>query len=196
MMSFGDFFQNILLAAVLVLSVQTAAAGEHKDAGHGGGHQAHFEPKTAPGPTQPTHHFSGSTAINRDHGLAFNSGVYGVPNEEIKKWGESPTWAVSLADQKYAFEQQERFVKTLDERIAFFEAAVVNWGRVNGPWPEAKEHAAKATADIGPRIDRARDTWSKAKSAGRGDWDKAQEDAKVAFIDLQSYYYSLHRNVR
>jgi len=103
---------------------------------------------------------------------------------------------VSLSELGYPYENKDRFIATLDERLVFFEQAIWNWARVSDiTKPEVKEYAAKATADITPRLERARSAWSKAKSAGRSDWDKASDDAKHAFLDVQSFYYGLHKNV-
>lgn len=191
------FLSVIILNLSLIVSAPVLAHEDHKqDHKEEGGKGHHFEPNNEAPKLEPAGRFAGTTAIDLKNGRGFNNGTYGVDNPEVKKYALAPTWAVSLSDLGYPYENKDRFVSTLDERIAFFEQAVWNWARVSDiTKPEVKEYAAKSTADISPRIERARSAWSKAKSAGRADWDKASEEAKHAFLDLQSFYYSLHKNV-
>jgi hypothetical protein len=169
-------------------------ADEHK-AEDTGGH--HFVPKTRTAPTAPAPLYSGQTPIDHSNGIVLNKGTYGQRNAAIESVAAGPTWAVSLADINYGYDQKDRFVNTLDERIRHFELAVWNYGKVTDTVskPEGKAHAEKAAADLNPRIERARDAWSKVKSAGEKDWESAQGNAKRAFIELQSFYYSMHKNV-
>lgn len=157
----------------------------------------HFEPEARPAVTAPAAHYSGRTPVDRTNGNFFNVGTYGVRNPGYEKWAQSSTWAVSLAELPYDYDQKDRFVSTLDERIRHFEMAVWNYEHVSDiSKPEGKAHAEKAAADLKPRIEKARDSWSKAKSAGRGNWDSAQDEAKRSFLELQSFYYGMHNNVR
>lgn len=186
---------SILFAATLLTSLNVLAHDEHGDAeGHSAGH---FSPKAPTAPTHPSATYNGNSAIDMKNGLGFNNGTFGNPNTDYEKWGQSSTWAVSLAERPYSYDQKDRFIQTLDERITHYEHAVWNWARVTEiTKPEVKEYAEKATADIKPRIERARQMWKAAKSSGKGDWEKSQDDAKRAFLELQSFYSSLHKNVR
>jgi len=146
--------------------------------------------------TAPSNHYSGKTPIARENGNFFNVGTFGAPNPDYEAWATTPTWAVSLAEKAYSFEQKPRFIETLDERIKHFEIAIWNYGQVTeASKPEGQAHAKQAAADLNPRIEKARNAWSKAKSAGKDDWEAAQLNAKRAFLELQSFYYGLHKNV-
>ncbi len=186
---------SLSLAATLMFSLNSFSHDEHGDAeAHSGGH---FSPKPAAALTNPAKAYSGGTPIDMSHGLGFNNGTFGQTNDEYAKWGQSSTWAVSLAERPYSFEQKDRFIQTLDERIMHYEHAVWNWARVSATTkPEVKVYAETATTEIKPRIERARQMWKAAKSSGQGDWEKNQDEAKRAFLELQSYYTSLHKNVR
>lgn len=195
-------FAGLLALASLGLFVATFSplAFAHEEGGkkeeHGGkGH--HYEPEAPSLSKTPANVYSGRTPIDRKNGIGFNQGTVGLPNEDYEKWASTKTWAVGLSERSYPYELKESFVITLDERLMFYEAAVNNWGRTSDiTKPEAKEYASKAIADIEPRLSRARSAWSKAKSAGKADWERSQEDAKLAFVELQSFYYGLHKNVR
>ncbi len=185
--------------AILMLLLATVPAFAH-DGEHGeeeaNGH--HFVPKTRKAPTGPAPRFSGNSPIDESNGIVMNSGTFGLPNKENQAWALSPTWAVSLAERPYSYQQKARFIKTLDERINHYEIAVWNYGRVTDTVskPEGKAHAEKAAAELNPRIEKAREAWSKAKSSGPGEWESAQEEAKRAFVELQSFNYGMHKNVR
>lgn len=191
--------QSLSAFAFAMALIATAPALAHDEHGSehgegGGGH--HFVPKQRPPTTAPSAHFSGGTAIDRTNGNFFNIGTYGAENPDNQQWAKSSTWAVSLAERPYAFDQKDRFIATLDERISHFETAVWNYSKVTDiSKPEGKAHAEKATADLKPRIEKAREAWSKAKSSGRGEWEQTQNDAKRAFLELQSFYYGMHKNV-
>ena len=193
------FTLKALVAAAISMTLSTTASAhdEHgAEGGHGGGGH-HFVPKANPAPTEPSKTYSGHQAIDVGHGVFFNHGTYGATNPEIEAWAKNSTWAVGLAERPYAYSDKEHFITTLNERIQHFEHAVWNWGRkTEKTKPEVLEYAQKATAEITPRIESARKAWKNAKSAGKSDWEKAQDEAKRSFLELQSYYYSLHRNVR
>lgn len=182
-------------ALFLCITLTTAHAQAHDDHSETG--DVHFVPKTRPAPTTPSTRYSGSTPIDESNGIILNSGTYGLPNPEYQAWATSATWAVGLADREYSFAQKDQYLATLDERLRFYEAAVWNYKRVTDvSTPEGKAHAEKAAAELGPRIEKAREAWSKAKSANRGNWDAEQNLAKRAFIELQSAYYGGHKNAR
>ncbi len=195
------FFSTVAVGVLVFITlafsvVASASGGQTKGHGKDEGAGHHFEPTNEIPKLDPAERFSGATAIDLKNGMGFNNGTYGKPNPEVQKFASSPTWAVSLSELGYPFENKDRMVTTLDERLAFFEQALWNWARVSDiTKPEVKEYAAKATADLAPRLERARSAWSKAKSAGRADWERASDEAKHAFLDVQSFYYSLHRNV-
>ena len=185
----------LILIASMALTFSYKTASAHDEHDETSGH--HFVPKTKSPSTAPATNFQGRTPIDRGNGIFFNSGTYGARNPEYEQWASGATWAVSLGDRSYSYEQKERFIATLDERIRHFELAVWNYGRVTDTVskPEGKAHAEKAIADLNPRIEKAREAWSKAKSAGPSDWENEQGNAKKAFIDLQSFYYGMHNNV-
>lgn len=190
-----SLFVGLVFTMVTVVSEKSFSHDEHADEGsHAGGH---FTPKKSLPTTNSSDTYSGASPIDMTNGLGFNHGTFGQPNAEYEKWAQSSTWAVSLAERPYSFEQKERFVKSLNERITHFEHAIWNWARVTDKTkPEVKAYAEKATADITPRLERARQAWKSAKSSGKGDWEKNQDEAKRAFLELQSFYSSLHKNVR
>lgn len=188
-----------LLTTLLVLPVGVSSvslAHDNHEAEETSGH--HFVPKPRVPNTAPSAVYSGKTPIDLTNGIFFNSGTYGARNPDYEAWASGSTWAVSLSERPYNFEQKETFIATLDERIRFYEASVANYGRVTETvsTPEGKAHADKAAADLGPKISKARDSWSKAKSSNQGDWTTAQNEAKRSFIELQSFYYGMHKNVR
>ena len=191
----ATFRVALLLLAVTLVSEKSFSHDEHGEAdSHAGGH---FTPKKDVPTTNPSNAYSGNSPIDMTHGLGFNNGTFGQPNTEYEKWSQSSTWAVSLAERPYSFDQKDRFIKTLDERIVHYEHAIWNWARVSEiTKPEVKEYKEKSTADIKPRLERARQAWKSAKSSGKGDWEKNQDEAKRAFLELQSFYSSLHKNVR
>ncbi len=188
--------QSVLLATIVSLSPFAMAHDDHKE-GHGesGGH--HFVPAPRLPNANPSDHYSGNTPVNRKNGNFFNTGTQGAANEDYEKWATTPTWAVSLSERPYSYEQKKRFIATLDERIQHFETAVWNYSKVTDiSKPEGKAHAEQASAELKPRIEKAREAWSKAKSAGRGEWEQLQNEAKRSFQELQSFYYGMHKNVR
>jgi hypothetical protein len=188
---------TIAASALLICAFQASAHDEHSpDGGHeAGGH--HFVPKTQPPPTDPSPVYSGHQPINLKNGITFNRGTFGAPNPEIEGWAKNSTWAVGLAERPYPFTAKAKFISTLNDRIIHFEHAVWNWGqKTEKTKPEVVEYAQKATAEIAPKIEAARKAWKVAKSAGQADWEKSQDEAKRAFLELQNHYYSLHRNVR
>lgn len=190
----------VATAIALTISLSTAVTFAHDEHGAEGGHEGgghHFVPKANPAPTEPSKTYSGHQPIDVNHGITFNRGTYGAPNPEIEAWAKNSTWAVGLSERPYPYADKVHFITTLNERIQHFEHAVWNWGRkTEKTKPEVVEYAEKATAEITPRIEAARKAWKAAKSAGKSDWEKAQDEAKRSFLELQSYYYSLHRNVR
>jgi hypothetical protein len=185
----------LLLLTISMISETSFSHDEHgEDGAHAGGH---FSPKKDVPTSNPSNAYSGNSPIDISHGIGFNNGTFGQPNAEYEKWSQSSTWAVSLAERPYSYAQKDRFIKSLDERILHFEHAIWNWTRAsNIKKPEVKEYAEKATTDIKPRLERARQAWKMAKSSGKNDWEKNQDEAKRAFLELQSFYSSLHKNVR
>lgn len=196
------FTLKAIAAATILMTLSTTVFVAHAHDEHGaeGGHEGgghHFVPKANPAPTEPSKAYSGHQPIDMKHGIPWNNGTYGAPNQETEAWSKNSTWAVSLAERPYPYSDKEHFITTLNERIQHFEHAVWNWARKSEKTkPEVVEYAQKATAEITPRIEAARKAWKAAKSAGKSDWEKAQDEAKRSFLELQSYYYSLHRNVR
>lgn len=187
----------IIWASLLALPFSNLAVahdnhGDEDTSGH------HFAPKTKAPSTAPSAVYSGNTPIDRSNGIFFNSGTFGARNPDYETWASGSTWAVSLSERPYNFEQKDRFIATLDERIKFYEASLENYARVTDTvsTPEGKAHAEKSAADLNPRISKARDAWSKAKSSGQSEWGTAQNDAKKSFLELQSFYYGMHKNVR
>ncbi|CAN5641491.1 hypothetical protein BH10BDE1_BH10BDE1_11500 [soil metagenome] len=189
------FIAAFMGALFLIVTPNTSTAHE----GHGAqrAESAHdWEPKPRPPLTAPSQNYSGKTPIDRGNGNFFSVGTYGAPNPDYEAWATSPTWAVSLAQRPYSFEQKDRFIESLDDRIKLFEAASWNYGQVSEiSRPEGQAHAKQAAADLAPKIEKARDAWKKAKSANKDEWENAQNVAKRSFLELQSFYYSMHKNV-
>lgn len=170
-----------------------AATDSHSS--HGSGH--HFKPKAKPAPTTPAGVYSGDQPIELSHGVSFSNGTYGNSNPEHEAWAKNSTWAVGLAERPYPYDDKAKFVATLTERIRHFQHAVWNWeNNLDKKKPEVVEYAKKAAADMNPRIENAWKAVKTAKSANKSEWERAQDEAKRAFLDLQGSYYSLHRNVR
>jgi hypothetical protein len=188
--SIAALISAFLISTPMISFAHEGHAAQHAESAHD------WEPKPRPPVTAPSDHYSGNTPINRENGNFFNKGTFGAPNPDYEAWATSPTWAVSLSDRAYSFDQKPRFIQTLDERINYFELAVWNYGRVTEiSKPEGQAHAKQAAADLAPRIEKAREAWSKAKSSGKDEWSNAQVEAKRAFLELQSFYYGLHKNV-
>ena len=187
-------------------------AGHDHDDGHGHAHghskkdkkahaehggKIHFKPKPRPATTQPSRLHSGNTPIDLSHGTLWNNGTYGQPNPEIAIKGQNSTWAVSLSEVDYTYEQKARFVGSLGERLDFYDVAMREWGQTSEiTKPEAAEYSKKAVAELGPRLEKAREAWKTAKGANSKSWTEASGNAKRAFVELQSAYYQLHKNVR
>lgn len=185
------------LAALSITTLTPATAKAHDTGSEHGGKGHHFEPQNNPPPTEPGQDFSGDQSIDLKNGIDWNRGTYGVPNPDTESWAKTSTWAVGLAERAYPYEAKTHFIDTLNERIEFYENAVINWKRKSSiTKPEVVAYADKAVQDVSPRVDAARKAWSAAKASGKSSWDKAQEEAKRAFLDLQNFYYNLHRNVR
>ncbi len=162
---------------------------------HGG--KIHFKPKARPATTHPSAHHSGNTPIDLSHGVLWNNGTYGQPNPEIAMKGTSSTWAVSLAEIDYGYESKARFIGSLGERLDFYDVAMKEWNKTSEiTKPEVAEYSKNAVSELGPRLEKARQAWKQAKGANAKSWAEASNNAKRAFVELQTAYYQLHKNVR
>jgi hypothetical protein len=166
-----------------------------KHAEHGG--KIHFKPKARRAPTNPSARHSGNSPIDMSHGVLWNNGTFGQPNPEIAMKGASSTWAVSLAEIDYAYENKARFIGSLGERLDFYDVAMKEWNKTSEiTKPEVAEYSKNAAGELGPRLEKARQAWKQAKSANAKSWAEASHNAKRAFVELQTAYYQLHKNVR
>lgn len=185
----------IPFAALLAITAPAQAqehAQEHTQQAHG-----EHEPSFADAPVvHPSTHYSGSSAIDLSHGLSFNNGTFGLRNPDYEKWAQGPYLAVGISDKTYPYSNKDSFVTGMADRIAFFETAMANWDQTTPDTkPEAIEYAKNAKQTIGPRLDKVKDAYKSAKSAGSGSWDNAQAEARRALADLLGAYYQLHKNV-
>jgi hypothetical protein len=154
-------------------------------------------PKTAPIKLEPSKTYNGASPIDLNNGLIGDNGTFGLPNADYESWSTEPASAVNLSSKPYPFEAKPRFVLALEDRLAFYDAAM--WGWANTPKdqkPEVIEYAKQASESFKPLLEKARKALNEAKSAGAGQWAKAESDARSAFLQLQNTYYTLHKNVR
>jgi hypothetical protein len=144
----------------------------------------------------PAPRYSGGTPVDMSHGLLFNNGTYGKRNPEIEVWATTPVVIPSVSEHTYPYADKARFVEGLNESAMFVESAIWNWQRTSEiTKPEAAEYSKESAAKMQPLLDRFKATIAGAKSAGKGDWDKAQLEARRALIEMRGTYSSLHNNV-
>jgi hypothetical protein len=145
----------------------------------------------------PAKKYNGATPTDLSNGLIFNNGTYGLPNDEYESWSSEKTVAAGMSSKAYPYAAKLRFVTNLEERLTFFDAAIWNWSRSSADTkPEAIEYAKASTETISPKLEKARKALTAAKGANPSDWANVETEARQSFLDLQSTYYSLHRNVR
>lgn len=179
-------FSLITVSFAALLTSQTVFAA-------GGAHLADKPAKEL----RPALRFSGSAPIDLQNGIPFNNGTFGLPNPEIEKWASAPMIVPGVADLPYPYHWKKHFIRGLEDNIHFAEVAIQNWKNVTDDTkPEAKEYSEKAIAALEPQLKRLKEATRAAKSASKGDWDKAQADARQALIDMRLTYSSLHHNIR
>lgn len=107
-----------------------------------------------------------------------------------------PLDAVNLMSAPYAYEDKERFLAAVEDRLKFFNAAIANWKSVPATAKdEAKAYAARGLEDIQPRVAKAKESFGRARSSGASSWTTAQAESRRDLLDLQRAYYALHGNV-
>lgn len=151
----------------------------------------------APNPDlKPSTKYSGRTPIDLTNGLLFNNGTYGLPNKNYEKWAETPVVVPGLSELTYPFSEKNDFVSACEESADFVESAIYNWKQSTAiTKPEAKEYGEKSAQTMQPLLERLNDAIHSCKSSNKGDWEKAQSDARRALIEMRATYSSLHRNV-
>ena len=179
------FMNGVVLVFVALFSASIALAS--------GGGGAAFEQRTD---LQPATRFSGGTPIDLSHGLLFNNGTYGARNPDVDAWTTTPLIVPGVSERTYTFEQKAHFVSGLQESADFVATAIWNWQQTSSiTKPEAAEFSKEAAAKMQPLLDKFKGVISSTRSAGKGDWEKAQIDARRALIDLRVTYAQLHNNV-
>jgi hypothetical protein len=154
-------------------------------------------PTAEPVKLEPATAYSGSAPTDLKNGLIGGNGTFGLPNAEYEKWSTEPAAAVNLSSKAYPYGDKSRFIIALEDRLAFYDAAIWNWANTpKDQKPEVLEYAKQAGETVKPALEKARGALNTAKSTGASDWPKAESDARTAFLQLQSTYHSLHKNSR
>lgn len=174
-----------VLVLVALMSAQAFASA--------GGANPHAQQKKL----QPATRYNGRSPVDLSNGIPFNNGTFGVSNEAYEKWAKEPALVPGISEVSYGYSDKDSFVASLEENARFVDAAIKNWKSTTANTkPEAKEYGEKSAAAMQPLLDRFKDSISAANRAGRGDWDKAQSDARRSLAEMRGTYSSLHRNVR
>ncbi len=147
---------------------------------------------------EPATRYSGHTPIDLTNGIPFNNGSYGRQNAKYEKWSTAPTVAPGVSDLTYPYTERADFIAGCEENAKFVENAIFNWRQppTANTNPAAKEYRDRAAAAMQPLLDRFMETLRSAKSAGKGEWEKAQSDTRHALAELRANYTNLHKNVR
>jgi len=156
------------------------------------------QPQTPPDKKlEPATRYSGRTPVDLSNGVPFNNGTYGRQNASYEKWATAPTVAPGVSDLSYPYSERTDFLNGCEENAKFVESAIFNWRQpaTANTNPAAKEYRDQAAKTMQPLLDRFMETLRAAKSAGKGEWEKAQSDARHALAELRGNYTSMHKNV-
>ena len=174
----------ITLALTTLISISALASGEHVPTEH-------------KRPLGPASRYSGSTPVDLSNGLTGSNGTYGLPNKEYEEWGTSPNIFPGMSQKDYPYSNKGKFMQSLDEQVMWATQAIANYKQTSAETkPEAVEYSKHAIETLTPALEQLKEARSKAKSAGEGEWQTAQADAKKAVINLRSAYTQMHKNVR
>lgn len=133
--------------------------------------------------------FSALAALSSSReSLASNSDLYEY---------DSQLDAVNLNSKPYGYAEKDVFVRAVDDRLRFFEAALENLAATPATAKdEAKAYAARAKAEIEPLLAKAKASFGRAKSAGSGAWQDAQAESRRDLLALLRAYHAMHGNVK
>lgn len=180
--------QRILITTLSLLAVAFASVTAQASAGaDSSSHADHAAPLT------PSQRYSGRTPIDLDNGGRGNNGTYGAANAEYEAQAKSDLLAPGLQATPYAYERKAAFVKAMNERLSFFEEAILNLKeRSSITKPEVVLHSDQAVIQLENLLKQTREAWKKASSANANEWTAAQDNARTAFVALYSTYKSLN----
>lgn len=152
----------------------------------------------APAKLEPATRYSGRTPIDLNNGIPFNNGTFGMGNANYEKWASAPAVVPGVSELNYPYGDRADFIGGCEESANFVENAIFNWKLPPSAItkPEAKAYGDLAAGTMQPLLDKFNESIRVAKSAGRGDWEKAQSDARHALGEMRATYSSLHKNVR
>jgi hypothetical protein len=174
--------------ALLLLAASVSFANEGHDPTKG------HEQKLGPAPI-----YNGNTPIDRSHGLLFNNGTFGLPNDSIEEWARTPVLFPGISEKNYAYEscdQREKLIREAGFQVEWGHAALRNYETVSADSrPEAIEHSKKAIQTLEPSLTRLETALDKLKDAGAKDWESAQGDLRRAITDFRLAYTQMHKNV-
>lgn len=146
---------------------------------------------------EPATRYSGRTPIDLTNGIPFDNGSYGKPNPNYEKWASSPRLTPDVSDLVYPYSDRADFIAGCETSAQFVETAIANWKVPPSSItkPEVIEARTQWISTMQPLLDKFNDTVRTLKSAGKGDWEKAQSDARHALVEMRSTYSSLYKNV-
>lgn len=147
----------------------------------------------APEKLEPATRYEGSTPIDMSHGFAGANGTFGAPNPAYEAQASAELLAPGLFAGPYPYERRTEFIQAMNDRIRFFDEAVVNLKeRSSGTRPEVVQYSDQALQQLENLLSQTRDALKRAKSAGQSDWMSAQDGARSAFISMYGTYKSLN----
>lgn len=144
----------------------------------------------APGePLKPARTYDGSAPIDLSNGMIGSNGTFGAPNKEYEAKAQAQISAPGVFAAPYPYSAKSAFVKSVAERLRFFEEAVINLEE-GGTMvtPETEQFSKTAGPKIRELLERARDLHKSAKGAGEKDWVNAEQAAHTAFVELKTGY--------
>jgi hypothetical protein len=180
------FVLSALFVTSLSFSLKTHADEEETAAALAAAPAKHLEPATT---------YNGASPIELKNGMLFNNGTFGAQNPEYETWAQGPFVVPGISEKTYPFSAKEDFVAGLEESERFVDTAIWNWGRTTNMFPDALSYAKASTATMQPILDKYRTSLGKVRSAGQGDWDSTQAEARRSLVELRSTYAQLHKNV-
>lgn len=177
-----NVLSTLVLSTTLLFSLSALAAGGPRT-----GEKKKLEPAKI---------YSGSTPIDPSHGVPFNNGTFGAQNPNYESWAQAQAAVPGVSEKTYPFSDKNRFITGLRESADFVRAAVFNWEQTSPETKEeAKAYSQQAVSTLKPILAKFDDAIKAAASAGSGDWESAQGNARKLLAELRGTYSQLHRNI-
>ncbi len=136
--------------------------------------------------SKPATRYSGSTPVDLGRGLPFNNGTYGNVNAEYEAKATAGYTAPGLRASPYSYKEQNQFVANIKALFPIYEDAIANLKSNKDERAEVKTYREQQRTDLETRLEAAKDATKKAGGANENEWNGAQENARRAFVDLQS----------